>query len=412
MKVMVLNAGSSSLKYQLFNMEDKSVLTSGLLEQIGDSSSCLKYKRHSGNGETREGREESSVKNHSGGLKLILDIILKLGIIRDLNELDAIGHRVVHGGEAFWKPTLIVDKVVDAIRDMVPLAPLHNPANLIGIEVARQLCPGVPQVAVFDTAFHQTMPAYAYHYGLPYDYYKEQRVRRYGFHGTSHQYVAKQCAIHLGKPLDSCNLISLHLGNGASATAIRGGKSVDTSMGMTPLEGLIMGTRCGDLDPAIPFYLARSLGKSFDEIEDILNKQSGLKGIAGANDMREIELLATRGNQNAGLAIEMFCYRIKKYIGEYYAVLGRVDAVIFTGGIGENSIETRVGCCSGVEAMGIVIDKAKNASPSRTAREISAAESRVKIMVIPTDEELEIAQETVECIKTSAAAGVYSQEEL
>ena len=400
MKVLVLNAGSSSIKYQLLNMEDSSVLTSGSLEQIGEASSRLKYKWLIGNGETQVGTEEGRVENHSEGLKLILDITLKLGIIHTLNELSGIGHRVVHGGEAFWKPTLIVDKVVDTIRDMVPLAPLHNPANLIGIEVARQLCPSVPQVAVFDTAFHQTMPPHAYHYALPYNYYKELRVRRYGFHGTSHQYVAKQCANHLGMPLDSCNLITLHLGNGGSATAIKGGESVDTSMGMTPLEGLVMGTRCGDLDPAIPFYLARSLGKSFDEIENILNKQSGLKGIAGANDMREIERLAASGNLNAKLAIEMFCYRIKKYIGEYCAVLGKVDAIIFTGGIGENAIETRLRSCSDLEAMGIVIDKTKNASQSRTIREISAQDSRVKIMVIPTNEELEIAQQTVQCIKT------------
>jgi len=270
----------------------------------------------------------------------------------------------------------------------------------MGIEVSRHLCPNVPQVAVFDTAFHQTMPPHAYHYALPYTFYKELRVRRYGFHGTSHRYVAKQCAAYLGKELSECNFITLHLGNGGSAAAIKGGESVDTSMGMTPLEGLVMGTRCGDLDPAIPFYLARNLGKSFDEIENILNTQSGLKGICGANDMREVERLAVGGNLNARLAIDMFCYRIRKYIGEFYAVIGSVDAIIFTGGIGENAVEIREQCCSGLEAMGIIMDPAKNSAPLLSLREVSAAGTRVKVMVIPTDEELEIAQQTVECIKS------------
>ena len=382
-------------------MEDSSVLTTGLLEQIGEDSGRLKYKWLDTDGEYREAVTEGRVADHNEGLRLILDITLKLGVVNDLKELFGIGHRVVHGGEAFWKPILIVDTVVEAVRDMVPLAPLHNPANLIGIEVSRRLCPDVPQVAVFDTAFHQTMPPCAYHYAIPYKFYKELRVRRYGFHGTSHSYVARQCAAHLRKPLGDCNLITLHLGNGGSATAIRGGESVDTSMGMTPLEGLIMGTRCGDLDPAIPFYLARSLGKSFDEIENILNKQSGLKGISGANDMREVERLAAGGNLNARLAIDMFCYRIKKYIGEYYAVLGTVDAVVFTGGIGENSPDTRNQCCAGLEAMGILMDQQKNTAQSRAMREVSAAGSKVKVMVIPTNDELEIAQQTLECIKQS-----------
>jgi acetate kinase len=401
MKILVLNAGSSSIKYQIFNMEDSTVLITGMLEQIGEDSGRLKYKWPDTYGEVREAVIEGRVADHNEGLRLILDVTLKLGVVNDLKELFGIGHRVVHGGEAFWKPILIVDTVVEAIRSMVPLAPLHNPANLIGIEVSRRLCPEVPQVAVFDTAFHQTMPPCAYHYALPHSYYKELRVRRYGFHGTSHSYVAKQCAAHLRKPLCDCNLITLHLGNGCSATAIRGGESVDTSMGMTPLEGLVMGTRCGDLDPAIPFYLARSLGKSFDDIENILNKQSGLKGISGANDMREVERLAAGGNLNARLAIDMFCYRIKKYIGEYYAVLGTVDSIIFTGGIGENSPETREQCCSGLEALGILMDPRRNAAQSLALREVSATGSRVKVMVIPTNEELEIAQQTLECIKQS-----------
>jgi len=381
-------------------MENKSVLTSGLLEQIGEKSSRLKYKWSNGNGE-QEAVQEGPVANHDAGLKLILDITLKLGVISDLNELSGIGHRVVHGGEAFWKPTLLADKVVDVIREMIPLAPLHNPANLIGIEVSRKLCPSVPQVAVFDTAFHQTMPPHAYHYAIPYSFYKDLRVRRYGFHGTSHGYVAKQAAHYLGKPLSVCNFITLHLGNGTSTSCIKEGKSVDTSMGMTPLEGLVMGTRCGDLDPAVPFYLARSLKKPFDDIENVLNKQSGLKGICGVNDMREVERLASGGNATAKLALDIFCYRIKKYIGAYYAVAGHLDAIIFTGGIGENSETVRKQCCTGLENLGIALDEGKNENRSKQLRTISSKDSKVKILVVPTNEELEIAEQTVESIKTT-----------
>jgi len=402
MKILVLNAGSSSIKYQIFNMKDSSVLTTGLLEKIGEPSSRLKYKWTNGNGE-QEAVQDGHVANHNEGLKMILDITLKLGVIHELKELSGIGHRVVHGGEAFWKPTLINGKVVDVIRGMIPLAPLHNPANLMGIEVSRELCPSVPQVAVFDTAFHQTMPPYAYHYALPYNFYKELRVRRYGFHGTSHGYVAKQAARHFNRPLNSCNFITLHLGNGTSTSAIKEGKSVDTSMGMTPLEGLVMGTRSGDLDPAIPFYLARTTGKSFDEIETILNKESGLKGICGVNDMREVERLAGSGNLTAQLAIDIFSYRIKKYIGAYYAVLGRLDAIIFTGGIGENSDVIRKHACEGLEALGIEIDSKQNEPRLRALRDISTNASKIKVLVIPTNEELEIAEQTVDCIKTAEA---------
>ncbi len=399
MKILVLNAGSSSIKYQLFNMKDSLVLTSGLLEQIGEASSRLKYKWLDATGEQKEAVQEGRVADHKEGLRLILELTLKIGVVKNLHELSGIGHRVVHGGEAFWKPTPINDKVVDAIREMIALAPLHNPANLMGIEVSRELCPSVPQVAVFDTAFHQTMPPVAYHYAVPYSYYKDHKVRRYGFHGTSHRYVAKQCAQHFRKTPGDCNLITIHIGNGGSMAAIKGGNSVDTTMGMTPLEGLVMGTRSGDLDPAIPFYLARTLNKPFDEIENILNKQSGLKGICGVNDMREIERLAAGGNLNAKLAIDMFCYRIKKYIGAYYAVLGTVDAIIFTGGIGENSAEARQQCSSGLESLGIVMDLIKNSVRSHEVRDVSAEGSQVKIMVIPTNEELEIAQQTLECIR-------------
>jgi acetate kinase len=388
------------MKYQLFDMASNTVLTTGLLEKIGEASSRLKYKWANGDGE-REAEQEGHVANHNEGLKMILDITLKLGVVHDLKELSGIGHRVVHGGEAFWKPTLINSKVVDVIRDMIPLAPLHNPANLMGIEVSRELCPGVPQVAVFDTAFHQTMPPYAYHYALPYTYYKELRVRRYGFHGTSHGYVAKQAARYFNRPLNSCNFITLHLGNGTSMSAIKEGRSVDTSMGMTPLEGLVMGTRCGDLDPAIPFYLARTTGTSFDDVEKILNEESGLKGICGVNDMREVERLAGSGNLTARLALDIFNYRIKKYIGAYYAVLGRLDAIIFTGGIGENSDLVRQHSCAGLEGLGIEIDHKQNQLRLRVLRDISTTASKIKVLVIPTNEELEIAQQTVECIETA-----------
>ena len=401
MKVLVLNSGSSSIKYQLFDMDDKVVLTSGLVEQIGEPAGRLKYKWLDSNGDTQEGAEESRFEDHSEGLKLVFDITMKLGIIKNLNDLYGIGHRVLHGGEAFWKPTLINSKVVEVIREMIPLGPLHNPPNLMGIEFMLKMTPTIPQVAIFDTAFGQTMPPHAYHYALPSKYYKELHIRRYGFHGTSHQYVSKQAALFLNKPLEECNVITMHLGNGSSTTAVKDGKCVDTSMGLTPLEGLVMGTRCGDMDPAIIPFLGKTLGLSYDQLDTILNKQSGLKGICGTNDMREIERMAAGGDLNATLAIDMFCYRIKKYIGSYSAALGRVDAVVFTGGIGENATDIRKQCCTNLENIGITIDETKNASPSRKARTISTDASRVKVLVIPTNEELEIAQQTVECIKTS-----------
>jgi len=404
MKVLVINSGSSSIKYQLFDMEDSSVLTSGLLEQIGESKSRLKYRWRSERGGYMEAEREGPVADHREGLRLIVEVTTRLGVMRDLNELTAIGHRVVHGGEMFSASVLIDDRVIECVREMVPLAPLHNPANLIGIEVSREICPGVLQVAVFDTAFHQTMPPYAYRYALPHDLYDKFRVRRYGFHGTSHRYVAKQAALHLKKPPEDLNLVTLHLGNGTSAAAVKGGLCVDTSMGMTPLEGLVMGTRCGDIDPAIHFYLARTTGMDFERIESVLNKESGLKGICGVNDMREVSRLADTGNREAQLAIDIFCYRIKKYIGAYYAVLGRLDAIVFTGGIGENASLVRKRSCEGLTDLGITVDNLRNGSPSRLAREIQPEGGKVKVLVIPTNEELEIAEQTVDCIKFQKAA--------
>ncbi len=320
-------------------------------------------------------------------------------MLADVSELAAIGHRVVHGGERFRSPTVVDDAVAGAIRDMIPLAPLHNPANLDGIEVARRLFPQVPSVAVFDTAFHQTMPRTAYRYAIPEYLYREHRVRRYGFHGTSHHYVAERAAALLGKPFHQCNLITLHLGNGASATAIRGGKSVDTSMGMTPLEGLVMGTRCGDIDPAIHFYLCKNLGLDYGTLEDLLNRQSGLLGLCGVNDMREIQRRAEEGDDRAELAIGITAHRLKKYIGAYYAELGRVDAVVFTGGIGENDADMRCRACEDLDGLGIKLDDAANLASERGERRISTRDSPVQVLVIPTNEELAIARQALTAVQ-------------
>ena len=340
----------------------------------------------------------SAVRDHGEGFGRVMADLSDSGAIGDPAGLFGIGHRVVHGGERFREPARVDAGVLDAIRAMIPFAPLHNPGNLQGIEVALATCPGVPQVAVFDTAFHQTMPPRAFHYALPRDLYDVHRVRRYGFHGTSHAHVARRAAELLGKPPASLNLITLHLGNGASAAAIREGKSVDTSMGMTPLEGLIMGTRCGDLDPAVPFFLGTATGKDPGEIQTLLDEESGMKGICGANDMREVHRLAEAGNPSATLAIEMYCYRIRKYIGAYTAVLGRVDALVFTGGIGENDAEVRRRACEGLEGLGIAVDEAGNGAVSREPREIQREGMPVKVLVIPTNEELEIALQTIACI--------------
>ena len=397
-KVLVINSGSSSIKYQLFDMDGGTVLASGSVERIGEAKSLHRHRIHAGDDIT-ENRYKQCIADHREGLSRIGTLLHESGVLTKLSELSAIGHRVVHGGESFREPTLINEIVLKQIRDVIPLAPLHNPANIMGIEVALQQAPDIPQVAVFDTAFHQSIPESAWRYALPDQLYTEQRVRRYGFHGTSHRYVAKQAASQLGKPLESLNLITLHLGNGASAAAIAQGQSVDTSMGMTPLEGLIMGTRCGDMDPAIHFYLSRTTGMGNEEIESLLNKESGLKGICGANDMREVHRLAEAGNAPARLALDMYCYRIKKYIGAYYAALGTLDAVVFTGGIGENDAWVREHCCAGLDALGIKLDIEKNASTGSKNFDIHSEGSPVSLLVIPTNEELEIALQAVACIE-------------
>jgi len=400
MKVLVLNSGSSSIKFQLFHTADWRALASGAVTRIGEEEGGIAYRWMDADGGRRSEQLSLEIPSHREGLERVVGELQRSGALADLAELVAVGHRVVHGGEAFHAPTLIDDDVIAAIRSMIPLAPLHNPANLDGILVARELLPGVPQVAVFDTAFHQTMPRTAYRYALPEYLYREHRVRRYGFHGTSHHYVAKRAARMLGKPLEHCSLITLHLGNGASATAIRDGVSIDTSMGMTPLEGLVMGTRCGDIDPAIHFYLCKHLGLDYETLDDLLNRQSGLLGLCGANDMREVHRMEERGDENAELAIGVTCHRLKKYVGAYYAELGGVDAVVFTGGIGENDPEIRAGTCDGLERLGIVLDPEANAGVGDVPaeRDISAAGSPVRVLVIATNEELEIARQSMEAV--------------
>lgn len=399
MNILTINSGSSSIKYQLFEMPAQKVLVAGVLEEIGRPSSRIKHRKSDQNGGFAEHVRNQPVTDHRDGFRVIMELFAAAETGWDLSDLFGIGHRVVHGGEAFSEPTLITDRVLASIKGMMDLAPLHNPANITGIEVAQEQFAQVPQVAVFDTAFHQTMPAHAFQYALPYDLYTEHHVRKYGFHGTSHRYVAKQAAMMLGKPLDELNLITLHLGNGASATAIQAGKSIDTSMGMTPLEGLIMGTRCGNLDPAIQGILVRATAKSYEEIGSLLEHQSGLLGICGNSDMREVEARAENGDARAELALNMFSYRVKKFIGSYAAVLGRVDAVVFTGGIGENSPEVRRLSCEGLTSLGIALDGDRN--QVRGKAEIHANESRVKVLVIPTNEELEIAMQAIECIQAS-----------
>lgn len=400
MKILVLNSGSSSIKYRLFDMNAKTVLASGLVEQIGEEQSRLAHQTRNPQEDMGEFVKTVVVDDHRAGFEFIGAALSESGALKDTSELSGIGHRVVHGGEAFRKPTLIDQKVIDTIRRLSPLAPLHNPANLLGIEVAMQSAPHVPQIAVFDTAFHQSLPEHAYRYAIPQDLYEAHQVRRYGFHGTSHSYVARQAAKMLSRPLDSLNLITLHLGNGASAAAVKGGKSIDTSMGMTPLEGLIMGTRSGDIDPAIIFYLKRKTGMIREEMEVLLNKSSGLKGICGVNDMRDVEKRAREGDPAAQLAIEMVCYRIKKYIGAYSAVLGRLDALVFTAGIGEKSPLIRARSCRGMAHLGIDVDPVKNKHNSKEAFDIQSENSTARVLVIPTNEEYEIAKQTVGCIQS------------
>ncbi len=395
MKILVINTGSSSIKYQLFDMAKETVLAAGMAERLGSDAGTLSHTVTAADGAPKT-IEITENLDHARGLARIAALLMDAthGVIKDTSDIAAVGHRVVHGGETFQDPRIIDQSVLDEIEKNTPLAPLHNPANLTGIRVAGSVFPTASQVAVFDTAFHQTLPEKAYMYALPHDLYDTHRVRRYGFHGTSHAYVAGKAAKFLNTPLDRLNLITLHLGNGASATAIQNGRSVDTSMGLTPLEGLVMGTRSGDVDPAIPFFLSRHLNMSLDEIDAIFNRQSGLKGLCGENDMRRVLEKADTGDDRARLALEVYTYRIKKYIGAYFAVLGRVDALVFTGGIGENASTVREHCCRGLSCFGIEIDPVRNKDKKNQLRRISSQNTSVAILVIPTDEELEIARQT------------------
>ena len=401
MKILVINSGSSSIKFKLVEQQDLSTIVDGILEHIGTKDSRICYSFYNARGNHTKQEEALLIISHREGFNLLIDLLHKLAFIKDSSSLAAIGHRIVHGGERFKQSVLITEAVINEIRKTIPLAPIHNPANLIGIDICRNTFPTIPQVAVFDTAFHQTIPAKAYRYPLPESLYAEHEIRRYGFHGTSHQYVANCVAELLGKPLSKLNLITLHLGNGASAAAIQGGRSIDTSMGMTPLEGLMMGTRSGDIDPAIIFYLARVTKLDLNEIKILLNQKAGLFGVCGSNDMQEIQHQAEQGDKQARLAIEMYCYRIKKYIGAYYAILGGLDALVFTAGVGENSPVVRLQVCQGLEHLGICINPDKNSAEINSATEIQSDTSPVKILVIPTDEETEIARQTLTCIQDS-----------
>ncbi|MEU6125931.1 acetate kinase [Streptomyces sp. NPDC047123] len=392
-RVLVLNSGSSSVKYQLLDMRDSSRLAVGLVERIGEETSRLKHTPLTGGGaETRE--REEPIADHEAALEAVARELAADGLGLDSPELAAIGHRVVHGGLKFTAPTVITDEVLAEIERLVPVAPLHNPANITGIRTARALRPDLPQVAVFDTAFHTTMPEAAARYAIDVATADEHRVRRYGFHGTSHAYVSRKTAALLGKAPEDVNVIVLHLGNGASASAVRGGICVDTSMGLTPLEGLVMGTRSGDTDPAVIFHLARVGGMSIDEIDVLLNKKSGLIGLCGDNDMREIRRRVDEGDEQAALAFDIYVHRLKKYIGAYYAVLGRVDAIAFTAGVGENAAPVREAAVAGLEELGLAVDGALNSVRSDEARLISPEYARVAVAVVPTDEELEIASQT------------------
>lgn len=394
-RVLVLNSGSSSVKYQLLDMTDHSRLAVGLVERIGEETSRLSHERlvdEAAPGAAAGKRERlGPIADHEAALKAVAAELAADGMGLDSPELAAVGHRVVHGGTRFTQPTVIDDEVLAEIRSLIPLAPLHNPANVTGIEVARELRGDIPQVAVFDTAFHSTMPEHVARYAIDVATADKYAIRRYGFHGTSHAYVSRATAALLGKPAEDVNVIVLHLGNGASASAVRGGVCVETSMGLTPLEGLVMGTRSGDLDPAVIFHLARVGGLSVDEIDSLLNKKSGLLGLCGDNDMREVERRAQEGDPSARLALESYLHRLRKYIGAYSAVLGRVDAVAFTAGVGENSSSIRAAALDGLAELGLALDMEANAVRSPEPRLISAEYARVAVAVVPTDEELEIA---------------------
>lgn len=398
MKVLVINAGSSSLKYQLIDMNTESPLAIGLCERIGIKDSVITQKRLDG----KKLEKLTDLPTHKNALEEVVKALTdpEFGVIKDMTEINAVGHRVVHGGENFTASALIDASVEKAIKDCFELAPLHNPPNMMGITACEEIMPGVPMVAVFDTAFHQTIPPYAFMYALPYELYEKHGIRKYGFHGTSHMYVSRRAAAMLGKPAEDVKIITCHLGNGSSITAVKGGKSVETTMGFTPLEGVAMGTRCGSIDPAVVPFIMEKEGLTSREVDNLMNKKSGVLGVSGlSNDFRDLDEAASKGNARAELALEVFAYKIKKVIGEYSAVLNGVDAVVFTAGIGENSASIRKRILSGLDGIGIKIDEEKNKIRGQEI-DISTPDSKVRVLVIPTNEELTIARDTKEICET------------
>ena len=397
MKILVINTGSSSIKYQLFDMPDGTVLCAGLVEKIGEAEGVITQKSGP---DQQKFIEHAFFADHVAAMNRVAEILTdsEQGVIANADEVELVGHRVVHGGEEFSKTTFVTGEVKEIIDKLSGLAPLHNPPNRIGIDVAEKVFNKAKQVAVFDTAFHQTIPEQAFRYAIPEDMYQKHGIRVYGFHGTSHRYVTKQSAAFLGKPLDDVNLITIHLGNGASMAAIRNGESVDTTLGLTPMDGLVMGTRSGDIDPGVIFYLAESLGMNVQDIKNMLNKESGMKGLAGDNDLRNIEERAENGDLTAQMALNIYAYRIKKYIGAYLAVLGSIDAIVFTAGVGENSTIIRALAVEGLENFGIKLDLVKNEARGGE-RDITAAAASVRILIIPTNEELEIARQAYHLVE-------------
>ncbi len=394
MKILVLNCGSSSIKYALYNMDDKSVMTSGGAERVGLEGAFVKVKMPDG---TKK-QIMHDIPEHTEGVKFIFSLLTdpEIGVIKSLDEIDAVGHRMVHGGEKFNKSVVINDEVLKTFKECIDLAPLHNPANLKGVEAVSELMPGLPQVGVFDTAFHQTMPAHSYLYAIPYDLYKQYGVRRYGFHGTSHRYVSQRVCDFLGVKYEDKKIITCHIGNGGSIAAVENGRCVDTSMGLTPLEGLMMGTRSGDIDAGAVTFLQKKLGLDADGMSDLLNKKSGILGVTGiSSDMREIEDAIEHGNERAKMGLDMYNYRIKKYIGAYAAAMGGCDIIVFTAGVGENQYSTREAACEGLEYMGVKLDVEKNKTIRGEEAVISTPDSKVTVCVIPTDEELMIATDTM-----------------
>ena len=394
MKILVLNCGSSSIKYALYNMDDKSVMTSGGAERVGLEGAFVKVKMPDG---TKK-QIMHDIPEHTEGVKFIFSLLTdpEIGVIKSLDEIDAVGHRMVHGGEKFNKSVVINDEVLKTFKECIDLAPLHNPANLKGVEAVSELMPGLPQVGVFDTAFHQTMPAQSYLYAIPYDLYKQYGVRRYGFHGTSHRYVSQRVCDFLGVKYEDKKIITCHIGNGGSIAAVENGRCVDTTMGLTPLEGLMMGTRSGDIDAGAVTFLQKKLGLDADGMSDLLNKKSGILGVTGiSSDMREIEDAIEHGNERAKMGLDMYNYRIKKYIGAYAAAMGGCDIIVFTAGVGENQYSTREAACEGLEYMGVKLDVEKNKTIRGEEAVISTPDSKVTVCVIPTDEELMIATDTM-----------------